>query len=111
METYLGLEEFQYMGSKTIDLASAVLHKTITTPQQYFQAEASRPCAAMVAGGTEYLPGASPTPPCGFPVPEQQQKGVGAGIPTAGRIDKEIIEIKIKITRETSTMHLVRAAS
>lgn len=52
------------MGSKTMDLASAVLHKTIATPQQYFQAEASRLRAAMVAGGTESLPGASPTPPC-----------------------------------------------
>lgn len=40
------------MGSKTMDLASAVLHKTIATPQQYFQAEASRRRAAMVAGGT-----------------------------------------------------------
>lgn len=67
METYLGLEEFQYMGSKTMDRASAVLHKTITAPQQYFQAEASRLRAAMVAGGTESLPGASATPPCAFP--------------------------------------------
>lgn len=67
METYLGLEEFQYMGSKTMDRASAVLHKTIKAPQQYFQAEASRLRAAMVAGGTESLPGASPTPPCDFP--------------------------------------------
>lgn len=67
METYLGLEEFQYMGSKTMERASAVLHKTITAPQQYFQAEASRLRAAMVAGGTESLPGASPTPPCAFP--------------------------------------------
>lgn len=75
METYLGLEEFQYMGSKTMDLASAVLHKTIATPQQYFQAEASRLRAAMVAGGTESFPGASPTPPCGFPAPERQQQG------------------------------------
>lgn len=51
------------MGSKTMDLASAVLHKTIATPQQYFQAEPSRLRAAMVAGGTEPVPGASPTPP------------------------------------------------
>lgn len=63
------------MGSKTMDLASAVLHKTIATPQQYFQAEASRLRAAMVAGGTESLRGASPTPPCGFPAPEPQEQG------------------------------------
>lgn len=42
------------MGSKTMDLASAVLHKTMRAPQQYLQAEASRRRAAMVpTGGPE----------------------------------------------------------
>lgn len=66
-QTYLGLEEFQYIGSKTIDLAIAVLHKTIKTPQQYFQREESPLRTAMVDSGSKSLAKTSPTPPCDSP--------------------------------------------
>lgn len=62
------------MGSKTMERASAVLHKTITAPQQYFQAEASRLRAAMVAGGTESLPEPQQLRRAPSHAPERQQQ-------------------------------------
>lgn len=60
------------MGSKTMDLASAVLHKTIATPQQHFQAEASRLRAAMVAAAAATSPSRSLA---NSAAPERQQRG------------------------------------
>ena len=80
------------MGSKTMDLASAVLHKTMRAPQQFLQAEASRRRAAMVpAGGPESPPG-SPAPGgggCRCPRPpgrgEKAKRTRGGGLSEAGR--------------------------
>lgn len=72
------------MGSKTMDLASAVLHKTIATPQQHFQAEASRLRAAMVAAAT------SPTRSlANSAAPERQQRVGHTGIPAAGAVESD----------------------